>query len=132
MPLTALAYSLLQQAAFLSFAVVVLSAFSRPLMKRLRWRPLALGASFGIVGSLTMIEPIILGPGYIVDVRIAAMAVSGAIGGVASLLVSTTVIVMSRVYVGGAAVYVGVMATLIGAAWLLCFLLVLRRFGREL
>ena len=75
MPSTAaLAFSLFQQAAFLSFAVVSLSALSNQLTPRPRLRRVALGAIFGFVGSLTMIQVVALGPGYILDVRIAAMA----------------------------------------------------------
>jgi PAS domain S-box-containing protein len=133
MPFTSLAYSLLQQAAFLSFAVVILSAFTKPLMRRPRLRPVAIGVIFGVVGSLTLIQSISLAPGYIIDVRIAAMTVAGAIGGTVALLVSTITIVASRIYVGGPTMYFGVLATAIGCLWLLCFLAGLRRFaGREL
>jgi methyl-accepting chemotaxis protein len=133
MPFASLAYSLLQQAAFLSFAVIILSAFTKPLTRRPRLRPVAIGVIFGVVGSLTLIQSITLAPGYIIDVRIAAMAVAGAIGGTVSLLVSTIMIVASRVYVGGPTMYFGVLATAIGGVWLLCFLAGLRRFGgREL
>jgi methyl-accepting chemotaxis protein len=129
MSYTTVAYSLLQQAAFLSFAVVILSALAKQLTQRPRLRPFAVGATFGIVGSLTLIQPITLNAGYIIDVRIAAMTVSGAIGGPVSLLVSTAVITLSRAYAGGAAMYVGVLTTVIGGLWLLFFLALLRRFG---
>src|SRR5262245_54533209 len=133
MPFVSFAYSLLQQAAFLSFAVIILSAVTKPLMRRPRLRPVAIGAIFGVVGSLTLIQSITFAPSYIIDVRIAAMAVAGGIGGTVALLVSTITIVAARVYIGGPTMYFGVLATAIGCLWLLCFLAGLRRFsGREL
>ena len=111
---TALAFSLLQQAAFLSFAVVILSALSKPLTARPRLRGVALGAVFEFVGSLTMIQVVALGPGYILDVRIAAMALSAAFGGPVALLVSTIIIMAVRTYIGGATLYVGLLATAMG------------------
>ena len=132
MPSTAaLAFSLLQQAAFLSFAVVILSALSNQLTPRPRLRRVALGAIFGFVGSLTMVPAVTIGPGYILDVRIAAMALSAAFGGPVALLVSAIIIMAVRAYIGGATLYVGLLATAVGGAWLLVFLAILKRVAGD-
>jgi PAS domain S-box-containing protein len=131
MSITTLAFSLLQQAAFLSLAVVLHWLVDQRTGIRSWLRQLAIGVVFGAVGGMTMAEAVVMGSGYLFDMRMAAIALSGPAGGPLAIIVSTAILMGVRASLGGAGVYMGVIATAMGGLIALLFMGWLKRAGRE-
>jgi diguanylate cyclase (GGDEF)-like protein/PAS domain S-box-containing protein len=76
---------------------------------------LVLGTVFGLICVASMAEPIELGPGIIVDARLALVSVAGLLGGPVVALTSAFIAGGYRLWIGGVGAYPGVVSILLAA-----------------
>lgn len=99
----------------------IIRAFNLP------WtRGLMVGLLFGGAAIISMLDPVIVDDGIIVDARSILLALSAPFGGVVAVLVSTALTILSRVLIGGVGVQAGVVGIVIIGLISLIFTLVYR------
>ncbi|SDP10031.1 diguanylate cyclase [Phyllobacterium sp. OV277] len=76
-------------------------------------RSFMVGLLFGCSAVISMLDPVIVDQGIIVDARSILLALSAPFGGVVAVLVSTTLTIISRILIGGNGVYAGVVGIVI-------------------
>lgn len=89
-------------------------------------RGLMVGLLFGCSAIISMLDPVIVDEGIIVDARSILLALSAPFGGVVAVLVSTALTILSRVLIGGVGVHAGVVGIVIIGLISLIFTLVYR------
>ncbi|MBB4122336.1 GGDEF domain-containing protein [Martelella radicis] len=85
------------------------------------WSGPAIGLLFSFGAAISMIDPLVVGPGFILDIRVIMIGLAALFGGVWAALIAGAVAVTIRILIGGAGVMPGtvsiVLATIVALAF---------------
>ncbi|WP_158498634.1 diguanylate cyclase [Martelella endophytica] len=81
----------------------------------LLWTGPAVGIIFAFGAAITMIDPVVISPGVIVDIRTIMVALAALFGGIWAAVIASAATIALRIFIGGAGVVPGVVSILIAA-----------------
>lgn len=99
----------------------IIRGFSQPLT-----RGCMVGLLFGCSTILSMLDPVLVDAGIIIDARSILLALSAPFGGFIALAVATTLTIIARIIIGGNGVYAGVAGIMI-----ICLISFIFRFAYQ-
>ena len=100
--------ALMESTAVLTLAVLCLAFVGDRVRKRFWLKSVIFGVSFGSAGLIGMIAPVEIQPGFYVDARSVVMALSAAVSGPVSALITGVMLSAMRYYQGGEGVPGGI------------------------
>jgi len=107
--------------AFLLTLTIIYTVFQNKLTKGTLVYNILLGISIGTVGIIIMTASIQLGDGIILDARSILISVTGLFFGVLPTLIAGVMIILYRIFIGGAGIYQAVLVIIaagtIGSIW---------------
>ncbi|TNB48027.1 diguanylate cyclase [Martelella lutilitoris] len=85
------------------------------------WAGPAIGVLFSLGAAITMIDPLVIGPGIVVDIRVVMVGLAALFGGLWAALIACVVAVAVRIFIGGAGVLPGTVSIVVAALIALAF-----------
>jgi len=99
----------------LLFYSYVRGLFQRQPHSMRRWQPVVLGLGFGVLSVILMRAGIQLEPGVFIDARNAPIALIGLFEGWLAVLIAAAITAVSRLWIGGAGAWAGVVSVVLVA-----------------
>nr|WP_272211708.1 diguanylate cyclase [Marinicella sp. W31]MDC2877602.1 diguanylate cyclase [Marinicella sp. W31] len=85
------------------------------------WSGPAIGVLFGLGAVITMIDPFVVGPGIVFDIRTVMVGLAALFGGFWAVSITCLITVSARLFVGGAGVLPGTVSIVLAAIIALIF-----------
>ncbi|HWM76879.1 MAG TPA: LytS/YhcK type 5TM receptor domain-containing protein, partial [Methylomirabilota bacterium] len=99
----------------LLFYSYVRGLFQRQPHSKRRWQPVVLGLGFGVLSVILMRAGIQLENGVFIDARNAPIALIGLFEGWTAVLIAAAITAVSRLWIGGAGAWAGVVSVVLVA-----------------
>lgn len=116
----------------LAVLVLVYAGILQMLRSRRLTRQVVLGLAFGASSIFTMMDPVVIAPGILADIRNVPVLLSGPFGGPVSLAISATMAAIYRLAIGGAGAWPSIVGIVAVAAASLLFCRLVARTAADL
>ena len=99
--------------------VAALVVFAYRLIRHARFSivrsSLATGLLFSVGAFVTMLDPLVISPGIVIDIRSVLVALAALFGGPIAALITCGLTMLMRIYIGGAGVFPGIVSIALAA-----------------
>ncbi|QQM31958.1 diguanylate cyclase [Martelella lutilitoris] len=112
--------SMLEKVGLAALVILTYRAILRSRLPSL-WSGPAIGVLFSFGAAITMIDPLVVGPGIIVDIRVVMVGLAALFGGFWAALIACIVAVAVRISIGGAGMLPGTVSIIMAAVIALVF-----------
>ncbi len=123
-------FELLRGLAYLLIAAVLVPLATQRLGESHRLRQVVIGAILAAGGCASMLDPIVVQPGILLDFRNLVAVLSGVLGGPIASAITTTILIVVRLYLGGEGAVPGCVGILLCAVIGVFYGLRLRKVDR--